>query len=560
MMLYRRTSIEAVLLVTSLGCTTAIAQDASRITSVTLYPGSATVERTARVVPGMTRLEISGLPANFDPQTVRVESTPGVRLGEVSTQDQSRTAASSARESAIEDKIQALKDRQAVLEVDARSAQMAADYISRLGAPSSGTEKPALALNGKSVAEVIEAVRRGGSDAFGRIQKVQVQKRELDKEIRALERDLARLKSGAKDVRTIAIGVFAEGPGEVRVSYQVNGAGWRPAYRAGLDSAGSKVLLERQGAISQVRGEDWTNVKLKLSTGQPRLSPQGTEPRPWKLSLFSPNADRLSEISSGIVASRAPAELMRAKVEPKSREEVPLELQTTFATEFEVPGAVSLPSDGRKLTVLLAKLSLPVKMRLRVVPRLDAQAVVTAEAERPEGVWLAGDIQLYRDGNYAGATSWNPQTSPAWVLPFGRDSLVRVKVDRAKDRNGSGGLIGQRSEREVSDLFTLTSHHKTPVELLVLESSPVSTNDQIKVEAKFDPKPTDENWEERQGVVAWARAIAPNQALKFSVAYTIGYPKDAAVAGVAFGPGAPPPPRDISDWRREPLAGCGGLG
>src|SRR5467141_2770286 len=126
MMLHRWKSIGAAMAGMSLGCGTAIAQDASRITAVTLHPGSATVERTARVVPGMTRLEISGLPANFDPQTVRVESTPGVRIGEVSTQDQSRTAASSARESAIEDRIQALKDRQAVLDVDARSAQMTA--------------------------------------------------------------------------------------------------------------------------------------------------------------------------------------------------------------------------------------------------------------------------------------------------------------------------------------------------------------------------------------------------------------------------------------------------
>src|SRR2546427_8395758 len=187
MTLHRRTSIGAALVAMSLGCGAAMAQETSRITSVILYPGSATVERSTRVVPGMTRLEISGLPANFDPQTVRVESDAGVRIGEVSTKDQSRTAASNARESAIEEKIQALKDRQAVLEVDARSAQMAADYIARLGAPASGTEKPAPALNGKSVAEVIEAVRRGGSDAFGRIQKVQVQKRELDKEIRSEE-------------------------------------------------------------------------------------------------------------------------------------------------------------------------------------------------------------------------------------------------------------------------------------------------------------------------------------------------------------------------------------
>jgi len=523
-------STRAALVAMSIGCTAAFAQETSRITSVILYPGSATVERSARVVPGMTRLEISGLPANFDPQTVRVESDAGVRIGEVSTQDQSRTAASNARESAIEDKIQALKDRQAVLDVDARSAQMAAEFISRLGAPASGAEKPAPLPSARSLAETIEAVRRGGADAFGRIQKVQVQKREIDKQVRALERDLARLKSGAKDVRTIAVGVSGERPGEVRVSYQVNGAGWRPAYRAGLDSAGSKVLLERQGAISQTTGEDWTNVRLKLSTGQPRLSPQGTEPRPWKLSLYSPSFGAVSELSS-VRAAVAPAQRLRQMAdEPKA--EAPVEVQTTFTTEFEVPGTVSLPSDGRKLTVSLAKLSLPAKMRLRVVPRLDAAAIVTAEAERPEGVWLAGDIQLYRDGSYVGATSWNPLASAGLVLPFGRDSLVRVKVDRAKDRNGSGGLIGQRNEREVSDLYTLTSHHKAPVELLVLESSPVSTNDQIKVEAKFDPKPTSENWEERQGVVAWARAIAPNQTLKFSVAYTIGYPKDGTVVGM----------------------------
>src|SRR5882762_5323045 len=529
MMLHRRTSIGAALLAISINCGAAPAQETSRITSVTLYPGSATVERTARVVPDMTRLEISGLPANFDPQTVRVESDAGVRIGEVSTKDQSRTAASNTRESAIEEKIQALKDRQAVLEVDARSAQMTADFISRLGAPAG--EKPAPIPGARSLAETIEAVRRGGADAFGRIQRVQVQKREIDKQIRALERDLARLKSGANDVRTIAVGVSAERSGEVRVSYQVNGAGWRPAYRAALDSAGSKVSLERQGAISQTTGEDWTNVRLKLSTGQPRLSPQGTEPRPWKLSLYSPSVGALSE--SSVRPAQAPAALMRQKAdELKSREEMPSELQTTFATEFEVPGTVSLPADGRKLTVSLAKLSLPVKMRLRVVPRLDAAAVVTAEAERPEGVWLAGDIQLYRDGNYVGATSWNPQSSAALVLPFGRDSLMRVKVDRAKDRNGSGGIIAQRNQREVSDLYTLTSHHKTPVELLVLESSPVSTNDQIKVEAKFDPKPTEENWEERQGVVAWSRSIAPNQTLKFSVAYAISFPKDGAVAGL----------------------------
>src|SRR5260221_669348 len=273
------------------------------------------------------------------------------------------------------------------------------------------------------------------------------------------------------------------------------------------------------------------NARRNLPPAQPRPSPQGPERRRWKLSLPDPRANAGAGSEMSYRAAAAPAVLKRQMADER-KADAPVEVQSTFATEFEVPGAVSLPSDGRKLTVVLAKLSLPAKMRLRVVPRLDPQAVGTAEAERPEGVWLAGDIQLYRDGNYVGATSWNPQSSAALTLPFGRDSLVRVKVDRAKDRNGSGGLIGQRHEREGSDRYTLTIFHKAPVELLVLESSPVSTNDQIRVEAKFDPKPTSENWEERQGVVAWARAIAPNETLKFSVSYAIGYPKEAAVVGL----------------------------
>jgi len=33
-------------------------------------------------------------------------------------------------------------------------------------------------------------------------------------------------------------------------------------------------------------------------------------------------------------------------------------------------------------------------------------------------------------------------------------------------------------------------------------------------------------------VVAWARSIAPDETLKFSVGYAIGYPRDGAVAGL----------------------------
>src|SRR5262245_37011223 len=89
------TAVGAAIITLSSG---AYAQDASRITAVTLYPGSATVERTARVEPGMAVLRLTGLPANFDPQSVRVEADAGVAIGEVSTQDVSRVQSANSRE------------------------------------------------------------------------------------------------------------------------------------------------------------------------------------------------------------------------------------------------------------------------------------------------------------------------------------------------------------------------------------------------------------------------------------------------------------------------------
>src|SRR5204862_7528560 len=74
------------------------AQEASRISRVTLYPGSATVERTSQVAPGVRKLEMTGLPANFDLRTLRADAGPGVQIGEVAIRDVSRADALSARE------------------------------------------------------------------------------------------------------------------------------------------------------------------------------------------------------------------------------------------------------------------------------------------------------------------------------------------------------------------------------------------------------------------------------------------------------------------------------
>jgi hypothetical protein len=499
----------------------AFAADTSVITSVVLYPGNATIERTVKVAAGPHRLELSGLPANFDPQSVRVEADSRIHVREVSVHDVGHAQAIGDREAEIEAKIQALADQKAVLDIDAKSAELVRDYLVRLGGTpvDSGNKVQSAAVDPQSLAAVIEIVSRSGRDAFGRLQRVEAQKRELDKQIQALERDLKRIRSGTKDVRSIRITSVAERAGDLRVSYQVRGPGWRPTYRAALDSTTSRVELVRQAVITQTTGEDWKGVKLKLSTAQPRLSPQGPEPTPWMISVRPPARPRSEERADAL---RSQAASMPAVAE----------LQSTFATEFEVPGTVDVPSDGRQMTVSLSKEAMAVKQRVRVAPRVDATAFVTAETERLEGIWLAGNIQLYRDGHFVGSTHWSPQSSEKFKFPFGRDDRTRVTVDRVKERSGDSGFLGNRAEREVGYTYTLTNLHKSPIEILILDSSPVSTADAIDVTTTFDPKPTAENWENKRGVKAWQRSLEPGANLKINVGYTISYPKEISVTGL----------------------------
>lgn len=502
------------------------AQDASRIARVTLYPGSATVERVARVAPGAKALQIDGLPADFDARTIRVEADPGIRLGEISVLDAARADALNPRQAELETKIAALGDAIAQLDIERQSAELVTGYLKGLG---TDTKSAAAA---RDLTQTLAAIRTGGRDAYGRIEKVAVQKRPLELQKAALEQELAKLAEKGREGRALTLSLAAEKAGEVRISYQLSGPGWQPVYRASLDSASGHVTIERQALIAQMSGEDWSNVALRLSTGQPSHSPQAQPPRSWIVSLREPRPPvEAMSFAMPAAAPPAPGHVMAKRARSNDALFEVAELQTEFATVFDVPAHISLPSDGRRVTVSLSRIAVPAKLRVQSVPRQDPTAFIVASAERPEGVWLPGEVQLYRDGAYIGATRWSAEQGEKLELPFGRDDLVRVKVNVGRQLNARGGLIGQRRERQIASEYVVTNQHRQAVDLLLLEPAPVSSNDLLKVESRLSPPPTTSDWEKKPGVMAWQISLAPGASQSFGVEYTLSWPKDSQPQG-----------------------------
>lgn len=511
--------------------TTAAAVDAP-IQSVTLYPGSATVERVALVAPGATQVEITGLPANFDKDTVRLHADAGIQVGQVVTRDQARADSPSAREADLEAKVQALQDQVAAIDADIRSAQIVQGYLEKLG---TGGDKPA-PVDAKNLAGTLDAIRKGALDAFERIRNDETKKRALTKQLDAAKRDLAQAQAGARAGRTITVQVAARQGGKIVLTYQVDRAGWKPAYRASLDTNASALDLERMATISQKTGEDWSNVKLRLSTGQPSLVVAAPDPQPWLLD-YRPPTETVTVMAYARAPSAPPpppAPSARAIVQDDYIAPI-LESQGNFTTEFEVPARVTLASDGREIAVGLSHQTLKVEQRVVVAPRSgNDAAVLTAQAARPDGVWLPGQVQLQRDGTYVGALRWDPQAASdgRLRLAFGRDPLVRVKVEDRDRKSGQTGFFNGANQRRIAQTYVVTSTHRQPIDVLVLEPTPVSESDKVTVKTALRPEPDVRDWEQRRGLVGWTRTLKPSDTVRFDVDYVIDYPKEGYVQGL----------------------------
>ena len=507
------------------------------IQSVTLYPGSATVERVVQVAPGATQVEITGLLANFDKDTVRLHADPGIQVGQVVTRDQARAESPSRREAELEARVLALQDQVAAIDADIKSAQIVQGYLEKLGM--GGGDRPA-PVDAKNLAGTLDAIRKGAFDAFERIRGDEAKKRTLTKQLDAAKRDLATAQAGARDSRTITVQVAARQGGKLVLAYQVDRAGWKATYRAALDSNASTVDLERMATISQKTGEDWSNVKLRLSTGQPNLVVVAPDPMPWLLNYEPPVDAAMFRAMPAPPPPPAPAVNYR-EVRPAPALEQDdyiaptLEMQGTFTTEFEVPARVTLASDGREIAVGLSRQTLKAEQRVLIAPRggNDA-AVVTARAVRPDGVWLPGQVQLQRDGAYVGALHWDPQAAAdgRFQFAFGRDPLVRVTVEDRDRKSGQAGFFNGANQRHIAQTYVVTSTHRQPIDVLLLEPTPVSESDKVTVKTALRPEPDVRDWEHRRGLVGWTRTLKPNDTARVDVDYVIDYPKEGVVSGL----------------------------
>jgi uncharacterized protein (TIGR02231 family) len=520
--------------------TGALAQDAvSRIARVTVYPGVAAVERVAKVAAGARSLTIACLPASLDAQSLQIQADSGVRVGEFHVLTEDRDVATACA-SPLDGRIRELEDQIAALKAEAGGLQLVDQYLKSVaagpatddGTPAARTASPPPAQIG-STADVL---RKTGQDTRARSHQLQRRQEALELSLKPLLAERERVASQRTRVVSVTVNLAAERDGELRLNYQVRGPGWQPSYRATLDTTKTSVQIERLALVAQNSGEDWSNVQLLLSTGQPQRATQGRLPRPWTLDVAPPPPPAAAMPMAAMAP--APAAPAPKAMERRQAEDMPsFDVSTVdkgFATEFAVPQRISVPSNGQRITLALGTHQAPARLLVRAAPGVEEAAYLVADMVPPPGVWPAGSVGLYRDGAYVGTgrldfaalPSTAPGEGPRTSLSFGRDELVQVRAEAPQQMTGSTGLTGARTERQTRRSYQVENRHKTAIDLQVLHAAPVSRNEKIEVESRYTPQPAELAWNGTPGTIAWRQNLGAGASASFAAEHWVRYPKD----------------------------------
>ena len=192
----------------ALGCSAAQAQPqpaaSSRIDRVTLYQGSATVERTLALAAGAREAVFSCLPAALDPQSLQAQGD-GVRVGEVRL-DTSERALVPECASPQEARIRSLEDELAHVNAATSALQLSDSYLQTVAtlAPTDG--KPGMgAPTPTQIQATAEALRRTLEGSQVRAHQLQRDKRTLEQRLRALQQEQGRSANAQSRVTRVRV-------------------------------------------------------------------------------------------------------------------------------------------------------------------------------------------------------------------------------------------------------------------------------------------------------------------------------------------------------------------
>lgn len=192
-------------------------------------------------------------------------------------------------------------------------------------------------------------------------------------------------------------------------------------------------------------------------------------------------------------------------------------------TRFEIREKYTIKSNAEITVIAVDEFELPALFQHYAAPELNENVFLTATLKNWEKFdFLAGEANIYFEGNYAGKSFIDPQaTADSLNLSLGMDPNIIVKREKLENFKSKSFLGGTRI---VDKGYTIEvkNNKKTPINLILEDRIPISENKEIKVE---DITTGTAEYNDKTGILRWKLQLPPNATDKKEFTYTVKYPK-----------------------------------
>jgi uncharacterized protein (TIGR02231 family) len=554
-----------------------------KISEVTVYQGTALVSRVVDVPASpaaQMEVVISGLPSATEPNSVYADQAQGVVIRSVAFRTKTPDKATEAQSEVakLEQSIKDLKRSATVARNEIALRRIRQEFLRRLGSDFVAPTAQQEMTRGVLQADELQKMTRLHFDEYEKasqeIMKLDLEIEESSVQLAALEDRRKTLAAGPPVIyeAIVYLQKMAAGPASLKLNYLVKDCGWSPSYNFRGDTAKSEVSMEFNALVHQVSGEDWTDVKLALSTASPSVGAYNPQLSP----LFVRVAPGAEKEESRAAAQTKYAQAMASRQEALVRQfrgnTVDEMLRANFAAN-ESAASVQLMELTERIGNLRAlengklepgsvvyAIERPVSLQSRrdaqMVPVLSgrmkskfyhvAAPVLTSSVFREASLGnntgrdlLGGKVNVFLDGEFTGRTDIPTIASgQEFAISFGVDSQLRARrslADRAELVQGGNRQFSFKYE------IVVDNYKQTPVRMILRDRTPNAGDiDTLRValgetSQPLSADPDYQRFDKPKGLLMWDLEIKPGAgptATTVRYAYSVEYDKNLTLQDI----------------------------
>ncbi|MEY2242363.1 mucoidy inhibitor MuiA family protein [Streptomyces sp. BF23-18] len=324
----------------------------------------------------------------------------------------------------------------------------------------------------------------------------------------------------------LTVEATAAGPAELCLSHLIACALWRPAYRAVLD--GERLTLETEATVWQRTGEDWSDVRLTLSTARSSLATDPPRLSEDRLTL----QDRTSlerktvgvELREEDIADLGPAPVLGLPGVDDGGE----------VRVLHSPAPVTVPSDGRAHRVPLSAFTTTASSEYACAPELSPLVTQVVRFDNLSGhALLAGPVELVLGNQFSGRGTLD-FTAPGAPVELAYGSRDDHRVTRHTEETRDTSAITQRTVLTRTVRLHL-SRFSTPAEhgervIVLRERIPVSEISAVQTRLREEDCSPAPDTLDSDGIARWNLSVPPGGRRTVTLVYELS--ANAKVTGL----------------------------